>query len=110
MGTEAKAVSLCRNEQNGVATILFSGGRIATMNCIASGGHFHWRVCTDKDGFVLPHQYDEDIYLPSTKVLHRFISKGEMPWTRERMLAPIAILEALQRSLASGRLEKVSRF
>lgn len=109
MGTEAKAVALHQNGRNGIATIFFSNDRIATMNCIASGGNFHWRVCTDKEIFVLPHQYDDNIYLASTKAIHRFIAKGDVPWSRARMLAPIAILEALKKSLVSGRVEKVAR-
>jgi len=107
MGTEAKSVSFQRNGQNGVATILFSGNRMATMNCIANDGIFHWRVCTDKGVFVLPHQYDKDIYLASTKAIHRLIAKGEVPWNESRMLAPIAILEALQKSLDSGSVQLV---
>lgn len=108
MGTEALTAHLRRSGQNGIATITFSGGRFATMNCLAQGGAFHWRVCTGKGVFVLPHEYDESVYLPSVKAIHQFIAKAEIPWSIPRMLAPIAILEALQKSLAVGRPVKVA--
>jgi len=109
MGTEAHSVSLHRNEKSGVGTVFFSGDRVATINFLAEGGIFHWRVCTDKEIAVLPHQYDESIYLGSARAIHGLVAKGSVPWSQERMLAPIAILEALQRSLETGRLEKVGK-
>lgn len=107
MGTEAQAVSLHRNGKNGVGTVFFSDDRVASINFLAEGGVFHWRVCTDGDVVVLPHQYDESIYLGSARAIHELVAKRSVPWSRERMLAPIAILEALQKSLHSGRLERV---
>jgi hypothetical protein len=46
-------------------------------------------------------------YLASARILERFVARGEVPWTRSRMLAPIAILQALEKSLRSGKPEPV---
>ena len=110
MGTEIESVSLSRNGRNGVATLLFSGGRMATMHFLAEGVEFDWQVCAGNEDLTSPHRYDESIYLASAQVIHRFIERGEVPWSVSRMLAPIAILEALQRSVRSGVREKVARF
>lgn len=107
LGTKALGASFHRNEQNGVAVIRFSDDRMATMNCIAEKGAFHWRVCTETDVITAKHKYDGVIYLSSARAIYNLIAKGAVPWSRERMLAPIAILEALQRSLVSGRSEEV---
>jgi hypothetical protein len=110
MGTEVKAASISRNGRNGVITLFFSGNRIATANCLAAGTEFGWQVCTDAEVLVLRQQYDKSIYLTGTKVLHRFFETGKAPWSTGRMLAPIAILDAVQKSLLSGRMERVSGF
>lgn len=109
MGTEVESVLLQRHGENGVGTIFFSGGRIATLNCLEGEAVFHWRACTEKAALSLPHQYDKEVYLPSTRVLYKLAQKGEVPWSKSRMLAPIAILQALDKSLRSGQVEKVAR-
>jgi predicted dehydrogenase len=110
MGTEVEAASISQNGRNGVITIFFSRDRIATANCLATAAEFGWQVCTDAEVLVLRQQYDKSIYLAGTKVLHRFFETGKAPWSTGRMLAPIAILEAVQKSLLSGRMERVSGF
>lgn len=110
MGTEAHTAFLQRNGKNGIATILFSEGRLATFNCLAQGGVFHWRASTEQGTFVLPNEYDANIYLGSARMILRFLREGSSPWSRQRLLAPIAILEALQASLVSGQPERVARF
>jgi hypothetical protein len=37
------------------------------------------------------------------------LAHGKVPFSAERMLAPIAILEAMQRSLKSARMEAIER-
>lgn len=107
LGTEAKSAFLQRSGRNGIATIQFSGGRFASLNCLSEEGKFHWSVCTNQGVYTLPQRYDKTVYLSSARVLHEFISTGRSRWNRTRMLAPIAILEALRKSLNSGRPEKI---
>lgn len=110
MGEDAEKVSLIRQGDNGVATIFFRDGRLATLNLIKQGGGgFHWRACTDHGIFSLEDKNDEHPYLPSVKLIADLVKNGKVPFTRERMLAPIAILEALQKSLISGKVERVAK-
>lgn len=102
-GTDAQSVCLHRSGGNAVATIEFSGGRLATLNLIESyPAGFHWRFCTDHGDYVLTDKNDPIPYLQTAKLVWDFVSTGDLPFTRERMLAPIAILEALQTALKRG--------
>lgn len=107
MGTSAVAAQLIRNGKNSLGTILFSEDRIATLNGFGEGADFHWRICLNDRILNIAHRYDTDLYLEGTKIIYELIHSGKVPWSRSRMLAPIAILEALQKSLQSQRLEKI---
>jgi predicted dehydrogenase len=112
MGHDVKRVELLRSGADGIATILFGDGRFATINCIAGAAHhFHWRACTEKLG---PLSYadtrDANPYLTSAKLIVKLLKKGEVTFSRERMLAPIAVLEALQKSLDTRKPVNVAKF
>jgi len=79
------------------------------LNCLSGEAVFHWTACTQTAVVSAPHCYDKSVYLPSVRVLDRFVREGVVPWSRSRMLAPIAILAALAQSLRSGRPEKVAK-
>jgi len=102
-GIDALSVSLHPSGPNAVATIEFSGDRLATLNLIKShSAGFHWRFCTDHGDHVLPDKNDPVPYLNSAKLVSDFLKTGAVPFTRERMLAPIAILEALKTAFTRG--------
>lgn len=109
MGAAAKSVQLYKNGKDCVATIFFSGQRIVTLNGLAEGGLFHWRACLHEKIRTFSHSADSNLYLEGAKIIYRLIRFGDVPWSRSRLLAPVAILEALQKSLQTGRLEAVSR-
>ncbi len=110
LGTEALSARLVTNGAQGLGIINFSGGRVATLNCVAGKAEFHWRACGE--GGILNHLYrpDAERNLGIAKAILRLIRQGEAPASRARMLAPIAILEALRKSQRSGREEKVPSF
>lgn len=102
-GAEAVSVMLHQSGPNAIATIQFSNGRLATLNLIEShSAGFHWRWCTDHGDYILPDKPDSLPYLNSAKLVCEFLQTGKSPFTRERMLAPIAILEALQTAFKKG--------
>jgi predicted dehydrogenase len=111
MGTDVKRVELLKSGDNGVGTILYRDGRFATINFIKAGAtHFHWRACTDKQGPVCySDTRDANPYMGSVKLIFKLLKKGEVTFTRERMLAPVAVLEALQKSLDTGKPVNVAK-
>ena len=109
MGEKVKTVSLHASGRNAVATINYSDGRLATMNFINDETQeFHWYAHTDKKAITFNDKSDELPYLPSANLILDLLKDGRVPFTAERMLAPIAILEALDKSLKSGNPETVA--
>jgi hypothetical protein len=111
LGTEAESVACHVSGRNAVAVILFSGGRSATLQLILDGNpNFHWTAHLD-DGKTLcqPDESDALPYLKSAALICDLLAHGKVPFSAERMLAPIAILEAMQRSLKSARMEAIER-
>lgn len=110
MGTEVSAVSLQRSGDDGIATMLYPGGRSAVLRFLKSGGFgFHFQACTGSALKFLDARFDASPYLAAARALARFITTGQPPQSKERMLAPIAVLEALNRSLPNGHARNVAK-
>ena len=111
LGTNVKRASLARSGPNGIATLFFSDGPMVTMNCIKEGGGgFHWTACTDKGILTHRNAKDGNLYLATIRTLHEWLKAGKAPMSRERMLAPIAVLEAMQKSLDQRKPVNVPTF
>lgn len=111
MGTDVKSVFLQENVPNGIGFITFRDGSIATMECIDSGPrHFQWRAVTDSGVVNHAHVMDENPYLGTVKAIYNMIARGKMPWDRKRMLMPIAVLEAMAKSLREKKPVSIRRF
>jgi len=109
-GTEAESVACHVSGKNAVAVILFSGGRSATLQLLQDGSPgFHWTAHLDDSRTLSqPDTSDELPYLKSAQLISDLLEKGEAPFSTARMLAPVAILEAMARALESGRMEPVA--
>lgn len=111
MGADVKSTFLQENKPNGIGTISYKDGSIATMECIDSGVRaFQWRAVTDKGVVCQSHVMDENPYLGTVKAIHNMIAKGKMPWDRKRMLAPVAVLEAMEKSLQTKKPVTIRKF
>jgi predicted dehydrogenase len=112
MGEDVRKVTLVKHGDNGVATLFYDGGRFATINCIKEKfGGFHWQAATEKGILLHPDIREASPYLPSAKLIHELLAKKTTPFSRRRMLASVAILEALQKSLdAKGKPVNVAKF
>ena len=110
LGTKVDKVSLQRNGKNGIAVITYKDGPIVAMHCISEGpSGWHWSATGERETLDWPHQGDPNAHLTGLKRFCRMFRTREEPATRERMLAPIAVLEAMQKSLACGKPVKVGR-
>ena len=111
LGVEVKSVFVHKGKPNGVATFMYKDGTVATMNCIKEGGGgFYWTACTDKGIVTYNGERDPDPYIPSVKLIQSFLKSKKNPFPRERMLAPIAVLAAMQKSLDTGKPVNVAKF
>ena len=91
---------------NHVATLAYKDGRMATMNLMAEGaGLFHLSVVGAKGRIDQSINYDSDMFLSGVRSFVRMFRTGRTDETMESMLAPVAVLEALEKSLdGRGRI------
>ena len=99
-------VQLNRGQQNHTATLYSASGAISTMNLVGEGrADFHVSVIGEKGRADRVISYDANTYLTGVLDFCRMFSTGETDETDGSMLTPVAVLEALEKSQASG--EKV---
>lgn len=103
------AVRVQKHANGGVATLTYKNGPIVTMNCVNNGnGRFHWSAVGDTTVLDWNHSMDPNPYLTGARTFVRMFRTGKEPFSHERMLAPVAALEAMARSLRLGKLVKVA--
>ena len=107
MGTEAESVTVERRDANAIVIVRYSGNRWATINCIVPPTAFHWMACTEKQTLVHANVSDSNPYMSSARLILSLVEEKKSRFGRERMLAPVAILEAMETSLQSGKTVRV---
>jgi predicted dehydrogenase len=96
-------VQLNRGKQNHTATLYSASGAISTMNLVGEGRvGFHVSVIGEKGRTDRVIGYDENTYLTGVLDFCHMFSTGETDETDSSMLTPVAVLEALEKSQASG--------
>ena len=110
LGTGADWVDVKRHGKGGAAVIGFRNGPVVTMNCINNGNwNFHWTAVGDKDVLDWTYKMDDLPYLTGARAFIKMFKTGVEPFAHERLLAPIAILEAMGKSLERGKRVKVGK-
>lgn len=113
LGLAVKHVQVARGKgKNHVATLAYKGGEVATINLIgdegAGGAFFHLSVIGARgriDQTIATMPYQESIYYSGIRAFVRTFRTGKSKATEESMLATVAVLEALQKSIAGkGRV------
>ena len=100
-----------KHKDSGVGVLYFADGRMATMNLVKGGSTFNFLAYGAKRvKFALPTS-DANPYLASTNPWLQMVKTGKEPIEHRRMLAPVAVLEAMDKSLkAGGKKVKVGAF
>lgn len=93
---------------NHEAVLTFAGGALGVMNLVTGGAHFHVSVIGEKGRLDRAITYDQSPYLTGVREFTGMFKSGKSPETTQSMLAPVAALEALEKSVATGRRVKVS--
>jgi hypothetical protein len=106
LGHDIDSISLTPSSQGSTAHIRYKNGRDATMEFTENDEDFQWHVDTDLGQARLDKWYDEELYLPFAQTIYDFIRAKKSPWSPDRMLAPIAVLEALIKSHSTGIAQK----
>jgi predicted dehydrogenase len=94
--------------RNHEALLSFASGAVAVMNLIGGGGaQFHVSIIGEKGRLDRAITYDASPYLTGVREFTGMFRTGRSPETVQSMLAPVAALEALEKSVKTGRRVKV---
>jgi predicted dehydrogenase len=95
--------------RNHVATLSFGGGAVATMNLInGAPAKFHVSAIGENGRVDREIVFDDSQYLGGVKAFCKMFRTGKTVETVETMLGPVAVLEALEKSVARRARVKVS--
>ncbi len=110
LGHEVASAQVVRGRgANHVATLAYRDGTVASMNLIGAGHPaFHVSVVGEKGRIDREIAMDESPYLAGVKAFCRMFRTGRTEETTQSMLGPVAVLEALEKSLARGERVRVS--
>jgi predicted dehydrogenase len=109
-GYNVSAVHVCKRGKNATAQLIYPDGKIVVMHCIKEGlKSFYMTAIGDKDLIHSKIAFDEHMHLPGTQRITKMFKTGKEPLTHAQILKPVQILEALEKSVKSGNIEKVER-
>ena len=92
-----------KQNQNHTTTLYSASGAVSTMNLIGEGRpDFHLSVLCEKGRIDRVIAYDDNTYLTGIRDFCHMFRTGETDETDRSMLAPVAVLEALEQSQESG--------
>lgn len=110
LGYDVAYAQLVRGRgRNHLAVLTYRDGAVAGLNLIGAGpARFHVSVVGEKGRVDKEIAFDESPYLAGVKAFCRVFRTGRTDATVETMLGPVAVLEALEKSLARKGRVRVS--
>lgn len=110
-GNNVKSVQVNKWKDGGTASLFYDDGFVATANLIKEGAHgFHMAAVCEGGVLSRPLTMDKNAYLTGTQTFTTMFRTGEEPLPHADLLAPVAVLEALENSVKSGKRETVRKF
>ena len=108
VGYDVGHAQINRGKGNHTATLFYTTGAIATMNLLGEGRPaFHLSVVGEKGRFDGEIAMDANSYLRGAQSFVHMFKTGETDETAQTMLTPVAVLEALEKSISLKRRVKV---
>jgi predicted dehydrogenase len=109
-GTEIERVRLTRHGRDGIGVVEYKNGPLVTMQFVNSGNHtFHWTAIGEKQVLPWTYQTDPVPFVAGARTFVDMIRTRKEPYSHQQLLAPIAVLEAMQRSLKLGKAVRPSK-
>ncbi len=107
-GYNVSQALITKGKAEATGQLLYSDGKIVTLNLIKSAfPKFHIAACTESGMIDQQLAQDSNPYLAGIKTFTKMFRTGKEPDTHDIILKPVQVLEALERSLKSGKMEKV---
>jgi predicted dehydrogenase len=109
LGHDITHAEIHRGKANHTATLYSAGGTISTLNLISEGRPaFHISVIGEKGRIDRTITYDDHTYLSGIRSFCRMFKTGKTDETRESILTPVAVLEAIEKSIKTRKRVKLS--
>ncbi|HOZ47372.1 MAG TPA: Gfo/Idh/MocA family oxidoreductase [Candidatus Hydrogenedentes bacterium] len=109
-GYDVKSVLVTKNGRNASAQLMYPSGLIATMSLIKEGcPGFGIGAVGAKGAVHVPLKADKSPYYNEVKAFTDMFKTGVEPLTHAKVLRPVQVLEALQKSVKSGQIEMVEQ-
>ena len=109
-GFDPKAVLVTKNGANATGQILYPSGLVVTMALIKEGVSGFGIGAVGSEGTAAAAlTMDRSRYLTGVRTFTKMFATGEEPLSHEQILKPVLVLEALDRSVKSGAVEKVGK-
>jgi len=102
LGTAPQRAMAVRNGKAFTGVVSYPDGVTATVSMPGGVKAFALTAVGTTSGFHAPIVMDASMYRATAGIFTRMFATGVEPFTDQRMLAPIAILEALRTSLETG--------
>jgi predicted dehydrogenase len=110
LGAGVGAVQLLRHGDDATAFLTYPKGPMVTMTCIKKGfHHFHWTALGEKGVVDWNHHDDANYLAKGLQTFLKMFATRKQPFEGRRILAPIAVLEAMAKSLKTGKLVRVAK-
>jgi predicted dehydrogenase len=108
VGFNVTHAQLNKGKVNSTATLFYDSGLVATMNLIKEkGAGFHFSAVGEQGRVDKLIVSDKNPYLAGIREFTTMFKTGRSKSTRESMLGPVAVLEALEKSLKEKKRIKV---
>jgi len=109
-GIDVKSVQVTRRGKTGVAVLHYADGRVVTLHLLPNAPGWHLTAWSDKGVLAAPLAFDPNPFLTSTREWVHMMKTGKEPMPHRRLLAPVAVLEAMEKSLKDGKKHAVAAF
>ncbi len=110
LGVSVQSVQVLKHGEDAIAFLTYKKGPMVTMTCVKSGvRQFHWSVAGEKGLLDWNHENDASPYLTGLSTFVKMFQTRQEPFEHKRFLAPIAVLEAMAKSVKSGRPVTVAK-
>jgi predicted dehydrogenase len=110
LGMGVSTAQLLRHGDNAIVFLTYKNGPMVTLTCVKKGlNDFHWSAAGEKGVVDWSHKSDANPYLNGLLTFVKMFATKQEPFEARRILAPIAVLEAMAKSLKTGKAVKVAK-
>lgn len=108
-GTDVAAARLTEfDPKHAVCELYWKSGITASLHCVEGWDTgFQFAVTANAGPMGIKLNNDADPYLAGIRIFTKMFQTSVEPFSHSRILAPVAVLEALEKSQASGKIETV---